>query len=319
MLCSIIIPLYNKENFITTAIESVLSQSYRNFEIIVVDDGSTDDSVARVKTISDHRIKMIRQANNGVSSARNRGIELAKGELICFLDADDWYLPMYLETMVSMASRHPGIVFFASRFKSISNPQPADLCWDPGDTDRDELVSDFFYRWRLATFFYTSSVAIRRTGLSRLDSYFPIGEQWAEDQDVWFRLAEISDIAYCPAPLVGYRTEVEGSLCAIYSLFPFPPSHRRLEQRALDQRYPAHHRSAALRLVSEAKISLARYRLMEGQRYAAFIQLLSSWRGVVSRRWWVSLIMCVAVSPALVRRWESWRLQRKQTVVGEVF
>jgi len=103
MYFSIIIPLYNKADFITDAIQSVLNQSHQNFEAIVVNDGSIDDGASRVQAIHDHRIKLIQQANSGVSCARNQGIELAKGDLICFLDADDWYLPTYLETIASMA------------------------------------------------------------------------------------------------------------------------------------------------------------------------------------------------------------------------
>lgn len=311
MFCSIIIPLYNKANFITAAIQSVLNQSHQNFEVIVVNDGSTDDGALRVRAIHDHRIKLVQQANSGVSCARNLGIELAKGDLVCFLDADDWFLPMYLETIVSMAQRYPEIAFFATNNKCVSNQNQKGMSWDPGDTRSVEIVDDLFHRWRSEKLFNPSSAAVRRTYLTQFKPYFPPGEQYAEDQDLWFRLVEKSPLAYCPAQLVGYRTDVEGSLCAIHSLPPFSPAYRRLEQRALARKLPDNLRYSALRLVAESKIGLARHAVIDGRRYDAFIQLLGAWRGIDSRRWWVSLIMCLVGSSAFVRRWETWRLQRR--------
>ncbi|WP_432741248.1 glycosyltransferase [Methylobacter sp. G7] len=314
MFCSIIIPLYNKAGFITAAIQSVLNQSHQNFEIIVVDDGSTDDGALIVRAIHDHRIKLIQQANSGVSCARNQGIDLAKGELVCFLDADDWYLPSYLETIISMAFRYPEIAFFATYYKrvSIDSLNKIGMSWNPGDTHTIELIDNFFHRWRLGSLFVTNSVAIRRLHLTQFKPYFPLNEQWAEDQDLWFRLAEKSPLAYCPAPLVGYRMEVNGSLCAINEPRSSVMSacYLRLEQRALDPQFPDKHRNSALKLVAESKITLARNALMEGRRYDAFIQLLNTWHGLLSKRWWVSLMMCLVGSPVFVSRWENWRLQR---------
>ena len=313
MFCSIIIPLYNKADFVTAAIQSVLNQSHQNFEVIVVDDGSIDDGASRVRAIHDHRIKLIQQANSGVSCARNQGIELAKGDLVCFLDADDWYLPTYLETIVSMALRYPEIAFFATHFKCIngSNLEQTGLSWDPGDTHTVEFIDDLFYRWRDRPLFVTNSVAIRHTHLTQFKPYFPAGEQWAEDQDLWFRIAEKSRLAFCPAPLVGYRQEVDGSLCAINELHcSLSPAYIRLEQRALDRQLPDSLRNSALRLVDDAKITVTRSILIDGRRYDAFMQLLKARGGMASRRWWVSLIMCLVGSPAFVRRWEKWRILR---------
>jgi glycosyltransferase involved in cell wall biosynthesis len=313
MLCSIIIPLYNNAGFITAAIQSVRNQSHQNFEVIVVDDGSIDDGASQVRAIHDHRIKLIQQPNRGVSCARNQGIELAKGDVVCFLDADDWYLPTYLETIVSMAVRYPEIEFFATSFKSVSNLNKSNMSWDPGDTSTVELIDDLFYRWRFAPFFFTGSVAIRRSHLTQFKPYFPPGEQLGEDQDLWFRLAEKSCLAYCPAQLVGYRKDVDSSLCTNYDPRLLMPAYIRLEQRVLDRQLPDNLRSSALRLVNENKISIVRTTLMDGRRYAAIKQLLNTWRGMVSKRWWISLMMCLACSSAVVSRWEHWRRQRIRT------
>jgi glycosyltransferase involved in cell wall biosynthesis len=96
MRVSVIIPLFNKAPYIERALESVASQTFRDFELIVVDDGSTDDSTARVEKFSDPRLRLIRQENAGPGSARNRGLREAKGEFVAFLDADDEWLADYL-------------------------------------------------------------------------------------------------------------------------------------------------------------------------------------------------------------------------------
>ena len=92
-IISVVIPLYNKEQSIGQTLESILGQSCENFEIIVVDDGSTDGSVAKVESFRDSRIQLIRQANGGPSKARNEGVKNAKGDWVLFIDADDGMLP----------------------------------------------------------------------------------------------------------------------------------------------------------------------------------------------------------------------------------
>jgi glycosyltransferase involved in cell wall biosynthesis len=313
MLCSIIIPLYNKAEFITDAIQSALNQTHQDFEIIVVDDGSEDDGVLRVKTFTDRRIKLFEQPNNGVSCARNQGIDLAVGDLICFLDADDWYLPTYLETIVSMATHHPEDAFFATHYKRIRNPDKTTMFWNSGDTNQIKFIDNIYSLGNnTSVLFYTTSVSIRRNVLYQFKPYFPPGEQSSEDLDLWFRLGEKYRLVYCPAVLVGYRVEVEGSLSATYKPSSLLPVFIRMEQRALGRLIPEELRNSALRLVTEEKISVARRALIAGHRYDAVIKLLKIGRGIVSRRWWSSLIMCLVAPPFIVSRWENWRIQRFQ-------
>lgn len=98
-MISIVIPLYNKEKQIAHTLQSVFAQTFQDFEIVIVDDGSTDNSVMEVKKFDDPRVLLIQQSNAGVSAARNRGIEEANGELIAFLDADDEWMPEFLQTI----------------------------------------------------------------------------------------------------------------------------------------------------------------------------------------------------------------------------
>ena len=105
-MISVVIPLYNKEKIIERSLQSVLSQNYDDFEVVVVNDGSTDRSVEIVKSISDPRITLIEQENGGPSKARNTGVKNAKGEWILFLDADDELLPGALRHLFSLAKKN---------------------------------------------------------------------------------------------------------------------------------------------------------------------------------------------------------------------
>lgn len=310
MLCSIVIPLYNKANFIAEALQSVFNQTYQNFEVIIVDDGSEDDGVTRVQAVKDDRITLIQQANGGVSSARNRGIEVAQGDVVCFLDAADWYLPQYLETIVAMAKNYPKINFFATHYKMINSTGSTEKSWEIGDTKNIEVIDDLFFRWQFFHLIHIDSIAVRRVFLMQFQPCFPVGEQMGEDQDLFFRLAEKSPLVYCQQPLTGYRTEVNDSLCGIYQGNVLFPAYLRLEQRALTRQVPDRLVYSALRLVSDSRITAARTTLMAGQRYQAVKQLFVAWRGVRSRRWWVSLLMCIFATPTVVECWEQWRSRK---------
>ena len=111
---SIVIPLYNKELSISNTIQSVLDQTFQNFEIVIVNDGSTDNSVKEVEEFDDKRIRLIHQKNQGVSAARNRGIEEAKYEWVAFLDADDLWMKEHLEEYAKVVIENPQLSWVIS-------------------------------------------------------------------------------------------------------------------------------------------------------------------------------------------------------------
>ena len=115
-MISVVIPLYNKEASIKQSLMSVLSQSYQDFEVVIVDDGSTDGSVAKVEEIQDSRIRLIRQENGGPSKARNTGVKNAKGEWVLFIDADDELLPEALRNFERAIKDNPSIGFICAPF-----------------------------------------------------------------------------------------------------------------------------------------------------------------------------------------------------------
>ncbi len=119
-LITVVIPTYNRANLIKDAIKTVFSQTYQKFEIIIVDDGSEDNTSEVIKNLTDERIKYIYQKNSGVSSARNNGIKNAKGEYIAFLDSDDLWHPQKLEKQLSVLENNPNIGLVTSSSKYIT-------------------------------------------------------------------------------------------------------------------------------------------------------------------------------------------------------
>lgn len=120
-LVSVIVPMYNSSNYIKETLESIISQTYTNMEVIIIDDGSTDDSfsIANKYCVRDARIHLFRQDNHGVSYTRNKGIDYAKGEFICFVDSDDIIDRNYIEVLKEAYTEYPGADMVICGFKII--------------------------------------------------------------------------------------------------------------------------------------------------------------------------------------------------------
>ena len=126
-MISVVIPLYNKEQSIAATIQSVLAQTYTDYEIIVVDDGSTDNSLKvvqeRVSELENERVRIIHQENAGVSAARNKGILESKGKYIAFLDADDLWAPNYLATLAALIADFPNAGLYSLGYVEMKGGQ----------------------------------------------------------------------------------------------------------------------------------------------------------------------------------------------------
>lgn len=269
---SVVIPLYNKYNYICEAIDSVLAQTILPLEIVVVDDGSTDGSASLVSQYQNPLVRLIRQENGGVSAARNRGLLEAKGNIIAFLDGDDRYLPEHLATIERLATEFPSAMMWATGYRRI---------WPDGRYEDNvskracasELIKDFYWRWAKSSFTYSSSIAINRVGLDRLNTWFPVGEKLGEDQDMWFRLAEIGSVAYFNRPLVEYRVEVPGSATGAPLKAELLPCFKRLDERLISGQVPVEMRVGAKRLLSSHYLNTVRLLLKLGQHAEALKML----------------------------------------------
>jgi glycosyltransferase involved in cell wall biosynthesis len=199
---SVVIPAYNAAPYIGAAIDSILNQTYKDLEIIVVDDGSVDNTAAVLRAY-DGKIRYVLQKNGGASSARNNGIRIARGELIAFLDADDTWLPEKLELQTRFLSAHTEAALVFGDLELVVDGQvvePSYLAlkkhawWS---TQEGVLVKDAFARLLVENVVSTSTTMISSRALQQVG---PFDEDLptAEDLDLWLRIAAIFPIGCVP-------------------------------------------------------------------------------------------------------------------------
>lgn len=197
-MISIVIPLYNKEQSIASTLQTVLKQTYQDFEIVIVNDGSTDHSVEEVAKVTDPRIRLIHQNNAGVSAARNRGIEEAKGEYIAFLDADDEWKPDYLKAQYELTLKYTECSVFTCNyeFKDTQEKVTSTIIRKLPFKDEDGILSNYF---EVASCshppLWTSAVIVKKSAIQSIGG-FPVGIKSGEDLLTWARLACKYSIAY---------------------------------------------------------------------------------------------------------------------------
>lgn len=206
-MISVVIPLYNKEQSIAFTLQTVLKQTFQDFEIVIVDDGSMDHSVEEVKKVTDSRIRLIHQPNAGVSAARNRGIEEAQGEYIAFLDADDEWKPEYLETQYNLTQRYPECSVFACNyeFRNMQGHVQSTIIRKLSFTGEYGILSNYF---EVASCshppLWTSAVMVKKDAIQSVGG-FPVGIKSGEDLLTWARLACRYIIAFARTSHVIYN------------------------------------------------------------------------------------------------------------------
>ena len=199
---SVVMPLFNKEGQVARSVHSVLGQTCGEFELIVVNDGTTDGSREVVASLRDRRIRLIDQKHAGVSAARNRGIGEARAKLIAFCDADDEWEPDHLESLLGLSRRYPGAAVYATGywFASPGELRRANILRGVHDDFEEGLFDDYF---RVAAAsdppLCSSSVAVRVDALRDV-GFFRRDVDTGEDLLTWARLAERYPIAYRRRP-----------------------------------------------------------------------------------------------------------------------
>jgi len=267
---SVIIPTYNRAHLVTLAIESVLSQTYQDFEIIVVDDGSRDNTQAIIESISDPKIRYLYQANQGPGAARNTGIRAATGQYVAFLDTDDLLLPEKLALQVEALGKQPelglvagGHLFVDEAGKPLAERRP----W----LSHPELS--------LTTWLYTCPITInaalvRREWLARAAGFDPALGGQAEDWDLWLRLAYLGcRMAWTPYIVCTYclhreqrirdgQSQKEAILALMDKFFAQPdlPAELRQERQRV---YATAYLSGAFREYGANQVDVARQSLTQ--------------------------------------------------------
>lgn len=196
---SVVIPAYNSSETIGRALDSVFRQSFADFEVVIVDDGSTDDLAGALAPYGD-RIDLVRQANAGASAARNCGVRRSRGELLAFLDADDFWHERKLELQVAAFARHPDIVLCCTHQRHWYAGQPNPYVPLADDVFPEIEYSRDFNAMFLAPYLGTPGVMIPRTLFFELDG-FREDLASAEDIDLWLRAAFRGPIARIKHPL----------------------------------------------------------------------------------------------------------------------
>ena len=210
-LVSAVIPAYNTERYLRRAIESVLAQSYRPFECIVVDDGSTDRTGEIARSFGE-RVRYHLQQNAGASAARNTGIQLARGEYIAFLDADDYWLDTKLEHQMRVLAAHPGLRLISTRWTwlpSTTDPENTDFKGPAFDASAVQVLPG--WECLLRDPYLGTPTVVVETAAARACGGFDTALRSAEDVDFFLRVCDDKPYAVLKQSLLGYQLR-SGSL-----------------------------------------------------------------------------------------------------------
>jgi glycosyltransferase involved in cell wall biosynthesis len=203
-LVSVVIPCYNQAHFLSEAIESVLSQSYPRFEIVVVDDGSTDNTSEVASSYPPEKVRLVRQENRGLSAARNAGLAESKGEYVVFLDADDRLLPDALEVGVRELEAHPQCAFVSGHIRRIA-ADGSPLRTPPQALHSAHLEGDHYARLLRYNYIWTpGSVMFRRTVFDSVGGFDPSVNATA-DWDLYLRVMRRYPVHHHGEVVLDYR------------------------------------------------------------------------------------------------------------------
>ncbi len=273
---TVVIPLYNKEKYVERAVRSVLRQSHQGFELIIVNDGSTDQSLQVVERFSDYRIRIISQDNQGVSAARNKGIQEAASDLIAFLDADDEYLPKMLETLLRLRRNYPEAGAYTTAYLNSENGQlrTRSVIGIP-IPPWEGIMPNYFYS-RLNSIDApnnSSSTAICRHIFDEV-GYFPVGESHGEDVDMFCRVAMRYPYALSTEECSICYRDIENSASKQWHVSVAYIT--TIKQAAEEGRIPQYMREDALEFAHIIEINCALGHIMQGDIRTARKMLLTN-------------------------------------------
>jgi len=299
---SVVIPLFDKADHIRQTIESVLAQSRRPEEILVIDDGSTDGGDRTVLEYAP-RVSLVRRSHQGVSAARNHGIEIAKGEVIAFLDADDYWKPRFLENVAALLERFPQACAAGSAYEFLTKPGQISQFYFvgvPGQANQGIInyFSDILAKGAASPLH--SSGVIARTSVLKQIGGFPAGARWGEDHDTFARLALAGEIAFVNETLLTVNVIATNRASDSQSPRPALPAVATIANAlaaAVDHKRREELRKYLKRLAFISPMnnlkfgysSLARSQLIEYRRLM----------GLGPR--WFALMLCSFLPPPLVR------------------
>lgn len=268
----VVIPLHNKRNYIRRAVESVLAQSYGDFKLTVVDDGSTDESAAYVEQISDPRLRLLRTACRGPGAARNFGMRVTDADWIGLLDADDQWKPTFLEKTVAVAMRDPRLVaVFTDALVPGAFRRRFPVCSGP--------VEDYHAaRMNSGIAMSSSSILLRKAPFVSMGG-FREDYRYAEDTEAWFRLSCEGATYYIAEPLSEIEIHDPSSTTRSADSIERSAGLQMLletyEQYRQAGRIPPQHVRSCRRFMEQQRGRLALHLINAGQRASGIRTLLT--------------------------------------------
>lgn len=303
MKYSVVIPLYNKEHFIEKTVQSVLSQTLQDFEIIVVDDGSSDRSFEIVRKIKSEKLKIITQMNQGVSVARNTGIENASGTYIAFLDADDEWNNDYLETIDELTRLYQKSDIYVTAYAVHMGNGKINYSTQKFP-EKGCLESYWLTLAKGYDFVWTSATVIRKEALLSAGCFKP-GEKIGQDLDMWARVARNNPrVAYSSKICVNYnraaeqnartRVKIAWANAFIHDLEEelANPNHTAEEIKAIQSKY-------------DKKMTVYVFTCMLAGEKKRATEALKAWKGEknIRRQILKNALRIAGIMPTTVNRW----------------
>jgi len=263
MKISVVIPLFNKKQYICRAIESVLAQHIPADEIVVIDDGSTDGSAEEVLKINDSRIRLIQQQNSGEGATRNRGVAESKNDLVAFLDADDEWKPDFLLHIQRIYNNFPNCGAYATAYEIVESDGSKSYPLLKGIPPAPwmGIIPNLFKIMQDGSPFFPSSVAIPKNVYQELKG-FPEGITQGADRMMWVRLGVKYPIAFSPSYQVVYHCEAINRVSSAFE--PKPATANLIDRMLKDQEIPSVLLEDIKDYSAVLKIQKARLMVLEG-------------------------------------------------------
>lgn len=280
MRFSVIIPVYNGQKHIHISVESVLNQSFEDFEILVVNDGSKDCTGDTVRALAAKdgrgRVRLVERENGGVSAARNTGILESRGDYVCFLDSDDQWLPEHLSALSEAIDRYPQEVFFSTLSQTrLVNGQINKL--DKGMPEDIFVIEDYFdyeVSGKPTVSKFTSTICLKRSFFDK-HGLFVEGVKISEDEDMWYRAAAYHNFVVVPRITVQRNRDLSEATRRPVN----PESDPFVERKPVllgDERIKAGKRRSIELLIQRHEIRLIRSMIKNGHKMKAFRTLRAS-------------------------------------------
>ena len=301
---SVVIPAYNAEKFITNAVKSVLDQTYPDFELVLIDDGSVDGTKAQIEQFSDDRIRYIYQENGGVSAARNKGILESRGDYVCFLDADDEWKTEHLALLRSLIEKYSDCGLYITGYdirlgngEVVHKSQQILHAIAEEDFKSDDgyaLLNHHGY------FLNTNTVCCRKDVFDKV-GLFSVGVKNGEDDDMWYRIFAYYSLAVSKRVTTVYdrancgATAQRGEVHETFFL-------RRVDELLASNEVPAHRKKSLLVWRERNKLSTARKYILVGEKKKAAKMIRTIDYKKVKKKKLFETLLCLLLPYKMVRR-----------------